>query len=392
MPIILGAYGTGYKPVINGNSINFAILLNGISFITIQNLEIINNYGQGLLIYEGTQNESIIVNNCDIHNSLNNGITIKDRGNVIIKNSHIYSNGRNGICVYYSNDTGSWSDIIGDNIQVINNELHDNGRCGVFLAGHNAIIKHNTIYSNGSENSSHNVYLIGDYSLVESNIFRDAYMIGFRYEGSNMIFRYNFLKANYKHNLCFWNDFPNVMSNNKVYYNIFVVKKISDPSNLTSMAIFVGKAINAGIFDGIKLYNNSIYAADDYAGGIWLEGCDNIKLINNILKIGNCCLIYKDSPEITLQSDYNIFNSTEILPFYTGRADVDFHDWQALGYDYHSLFMDPMLVSPAPETDVDFALEPYSPAIGAGVNLSLTRDYKGNPVSGNPDIGALQYR
>ena len=393
LPIILDAYGKGNKPVIKGDNIHYAVLLDGSSFITIRNLNITNTQGQGLLIYEGQDNQRIKIISCDIHNSLNNGITVKDRGKVTIKNCHIYANGKNGICVYNSKDSANWSDIVGNNMKLVKNEINDNGRHGVYLAGHHAVVQYNNIYANGSENQSHNMYLIGDNSLIEGNIFRDAYMIGFRYEGSNMTFRYNFLKSNYKHNLCFWNDFPDVMSHNKVYYNIFFVEKISDPSNLTSMAIFVGKAGNAGIFDGIELYNNSIYAADDHAGGIWLEGCDHIQVKNNLLKIGNCCLIYKDTPAINIISDYNIFYSSEILPIYAGRKDVDFYDWQALGYDSHSLFIDPLLAGSPPITqEVDFTLAPNSPAIGAGIDLDLTRDYLGHPVSGNPDIGALQYQ
>jgi parallel beta-helix repeat protein len=276
-------------------------------------------------------------------------------------------------------------------MKLLNNEIHDNGRHGIYLAGDNAIIQHNTIYSNGSQNLSHNMYLMGDNSLVENNTFRDAYNIGFRYEGSNMIFRYNFLKANHKHNLSFWNDFPDVMSNNKAYYNIFVVKKLTDSSSLTSMAIFVGKSNNAGNFNGIELYNNSIYAADDNAGGIWLFGCDNINVKNNIIKIGNGCLIYTDSPAIKLTSDYNIFTSTEKLPLYALDSDMNFPDWQALGHDQHSFFADPKFVSSAPEIDSDFALGANSLALGAGINLSLSKDYKGNPVPDLPDIGALQY-
>ena len=389
--ITIGDYGTGNKPIIKGDNINYAVLLDGKNYISLQNLEIINPKGQGLIITQSNDNGLITIDSCDIHDNLKNGITIQDRGNTMITNCRIYSNEYNGISVYYSNDTGSWSDIKGDNMKLLNNEIHDNGRHGVYLAGDNAIIQHNMIYSNGSQNLSHNMYLMGDNSLVENNTFRDAYNIGFRYEGSNMIFRYNFLKANHKHNLSFWNDFPDVMSNNKAYYNIFVVKKLTDSSSLNSMAIFVGKSSNAGNFDGIELYNNSIYAADDNAGGIWLFGCDNINLKNNIIKIGNGCLIYTDSPAIKLTSDYNIFTSTVNLPLYAEDSDINFHDWQALGYDQHSFFTDPMFVSSAPEIDSDFALDANSRAIRAGINLSLTKDYKGNPVPDLPDIGALQY-
>jgi hypothetical protein len=157
------------------------------------------------------------------------------------------------------------------------------------------------------------------------------------------------------------------------------------------MAIFVGANSYSGIFDGIEIYNNSIYATDDDAGGIWLQNCDNIKVKNNIIDIGNGCLIYKDETKIKLQSDYNIFESPEIAPLYTGSIFAEFHDWQALGYDQHSHFALPHFVNSSPQTDADFMLAPDSCAIGDGVYLALNYDYRGTPVPGTPDIGALQH-
>jgi hypothetical protein len=39
----------------------------------------------------------------------------------------------------------------------------------------------------------------------------------------------------------------------------------------------------------------------------------------------------------------------------------------------------------------DFRLWAGSPAIGSGTNLSLTEDFNGNPIVGNPDIGAYEF-
>ncbi len=42
--------------------------------------------------------------------------------------------------------------------------------------------------------------------------------------------------------------------------------------------------------------------------------------------------------------------------------------------------------------NVDFRLQPQSPAINAGANVGLTTDFLGNPIVGLPDIGAYEYQ
>ena len=49
---------------------------------------------------------------------------------------------------------------------------------------------------------------------------------------------------------------------------------------------------------------------------------------------------------------------------------------------------DPLMVNPG---TFNFALTSNSPAINAGVDVGLTVDYLGNPIIGNPDIGAYEY-
>lgn len=39
----------------------------------------------------------------------------------------------------------------------------------------------------------------------------------------------------------------------------------------------------------------------------------------------------------------------------------------------------------------NFSLQSSSPCINAGVSVGLTQDINGNPISGNPDMGAYEY-
>lgn len=50
------------------------------------------------------------------------------------------------------------------------------------------------------------------------------------------------------------------------------------------------------------------------------------------------------------------------------------------------------VISTSPATAMDARLTESSPAIDAGINLSLTTDYLGNPIYGTPDIGAFEYQ
>ncbi|MEE9423495.1 MAG: choice-of-anchor Q domain-containing protein [Methylococcales bacterium] len=41
--------------------------------------------------------------------------------------------------------------------------------------------------------------------------------------------------------------------------------------------------------------------------------------------------------------------------------------------------------------EYDFTLKTNSPAIDAGIDRGQTRDFLGHPISGEPDIGAIEY-
>lgn len=334
--ITLGDYGTGNKPEINNTGTTHGISLEGRSYIFVKNLKIRSTGGSGILITESTKNGMIKIEACDISQCKIDGIAIKDRGRVEINNTNVFSNNNNGISAFFSNDNKLWSDKKGEHIKIINCKIYHNYKCGLFLAGDHAVVQRNEMFANGHSRFDHNFYLLGDNGLVEKNIFRDAnFGLGFRYLGSRLIFRNNIVKNNRLHGIGLWNDYSNSHYDNKIYDNkVDVSNNNTQISN--SMAISIGKSGNAGSFIGVELKNNSLNGVDDGAGGIYLDGCSQVKIQNNSIIIENSYLIYKSSEVTGLMSDYNKFASTKPAPFYYDSHELTFSDWQHAGYDLHS--------------------------------------------------------
>lgn len=72
---------------------------------------------------------------------------------------------------------------------------------------------------------------------------------------------------------------------------------------------------------------------------------------------------------------------------YQGVAYATLANWQTAGHDANSIFVDPLFVSLS-----NFRLQPTSPAINTGTNVSITSDYLGNPIVGTPDTGAYEFQ
>jgi hypothetical protein len=96
----------------------------------------------------------------------------------------------------------------------------------------------------------------------------------------------------------------------------------------------------------------------------------------------------------TMTINNNIYwNSLYDNPFNIEASYHNWADWNALGYDVHSIYnTDPLFRngSGSYSDALDFVLEMGSPAINAGADVGLQSDFFGNPISGLPDIGAIE--
>jgi hypothetical protein len=87
-------------------------------------------------------------------------------------------------------------------------------------------------------------------------------------------------------------------------------------------------------------------------------------LTNNIIYFNSGRLFSGDWSGNGFEIDHNIYFDTRAGPSHPPLdGSLKFEDWQALGHDVHSLFIDPLFV--APETG-DFRLRPQSPALRFG--------------------------
>lgn len=156
-----------------------------------------------------------------------------------------------------------------------------------------------------------------------------------------------------------------------------------------------------------RIYNNSCYESLNEAFS--LTGPDGTTAIikNNIFGITQnpsqrFYVVFDVATTIDI-TDFDIDNNiyfdyvdspgtTVFAKFQSGN--ISFAEWQALGLDANSITQDPLFVNPDDSfvRHSNFKVALTSPAIDAGVNLSLTEDFLGNPIpdGDTPDIGAYE--
>jgi parallel beta-helix repeat protein len=145
-------------------------------FNTVRNCDIHNNEGVGIYIADvnDANSDNITIENCNIYNNKGNlikngAILLSFTSNTVIKNCNIYDNLRNGISIYFSDET------LQNNSQgnhIINNNIFNNGKNGIlFLAGtrYNNI-SHNSLYWNKGYGVKIEV-LGGGYNYINNNNF-----------------------------------------------------------------------------------------------------------------------------------------------------------------------------------------------------------------------------
>jgi hypothetical protein len=301
----------------------------------VSNVSVIDCNAAGMIFYGGgdVQVTNCIVDGCNAGGSTtwHEALSLEDVNGFLVQGCTITNNGKEGITVKYNARNG----------QIINNVSYGNTRMGIYI------------------DSANNVECAKN--LVHSST--DIYKCGI---GLSLEEVYNPSQDN--------------LYNIDVHHNI-----IYGCGGGLWVWLEDGAELWANL-SGIVIANNTITDNNTHnMGGIYLFGAGSSsnfstgnKIVNNILfdntDIGGAKCIRDDASYAAgFTISHNLFG--------TGESS------DTLGTNY--VQDDPDFVNAGSR---NYALQSASPCINAGTDVGLTTDYAGNPIVGNPDIGAYEYQ
>jgi len=130
----------------------------------------------------------------------------------------------------------------------------------------------------------------------------------------------------------------------------------------------MGVKLREGFF---RVVENNILIHGFGGFHIWPDGCDDV-IARNIIVDAQPYRFIRANPEFAREFDYNLFWAHGQEPVITGAGeDMTFSQWQARGFDRHSVVADPLFVNPAAG---DYRVREDSPALKLGFrNFSMDR-------------------
>lgn len=335
-------------------------------YITIQNLDI-RNYGYGGIdVRNGSPtNTYYVIDSVELTFNRIMGVHFyNDAHQAIIRNSRASYSG-NG---FYANNADNIS-FINDSSYNIISYVQDGAVSGTDGHGFGCYKADNTLieYCYGADNDGGN---IGIDSPSDPN---------------SMIIRYNEFHSpdNYAGSVLGGN-LLSAGSTINIYNNIIVV----DDSNNYA---FAWNTANGDL----NLYNNTIIIQDEINYAIRVENADNITFKNNIVfnALGGATdgFLWIYTGNGTPISDNNIWYDENSITRWGQRQGVvnyaTLTEWtDSTSQDVNSFTTDPLFTTEF----TDLSLQAGSNAINNGTDVGLTTDILGNPIVGNPDIGAYE--
>jgi hypothetical protein len=430
-PIIIDQYGTGNKPVINGQGTNYpstlitgTVMLYNQSYWEINNLEV-TNYSETLvnaragiiaLSVSATIQNHIHIKNCEVHDvnanpspNLSNSNN-KNSGGIIIFGSSIdkdgnYVNVNSGFnnvlvegCKVYNvtkegirnkSDNNGAFPRVNSNIIFRNNHVENVFGDGIVLgeifAG--GVVEHNFVKNVAYTNSANYAGIWTHYStgsIIQFNEVCD--MIGGSNDGEAFdadnncdgdIFQYN-----YSHNNV--GGFFLMMPSAK---NITIRYNISQNDGNGKELFHYTSNSNATNY----IYNNTFYLGAGITTTLFKDGNTSrtVKFYNNIIKVEGTITKFADN-EFSPSSYFanNCFYPANITNINGPKSHPGL-------ISQDPKLTDPSLVTYGLNNVNGFKLLSSSPLINAGINISNNgnRDYLNTPlyVSNKADIGAIEY-
>jgi hypothetical protein len=356
--------------VIEASQRDVGIEVNNHAYITISDLQTEDAITSGIYIdasscgvLDFSVSSNHIISRVISRNNYYDGITICASADDSVTSSTVAYNGKEGLLLE-----------IPENLVIDGNTVHDNDQLYVSISGPyttaagievcgnspNLLVQNNLIYSNG---------ILGT-QMRAGGITLDN-------TGTGSVIRYNKIYSNNKDGIELDADSEDIVYGNIVYDNSnFGIRAFADwQTTITNM----------------QIYNNTAYGNN--AGGIMLMGpsgslkgpCTNNAVINNI------AVNSTNGPNLSAQNgcdnrtdQYGNIGSGNVYTFnafggaskdfikWGGNSESTYEAWEALAGNCggtgcsHSVESDPLFTGVSTN---DFALSPYSPAIGAGLNL-----------------------
>lgn len=420
-PIVVDRYGTGDKPFIDGAGYNAAVLLSGVSYWEINNLEVINDggatqngaadYRVGVLLSSWASGirRHLYLRNLDVHDVFpetgpyGHGIHVMAAGtstrdtyfdDVRIENCHIYRTGRYGVWVQHKGSADSNPGFKRNkNITIRDNLFEDTGGSGAETGWcEDVLLEGNVIDHSGASVDPRQWARGSGYwpfkcvnVLVQGNVFRharghaDSCGVHIDFGNTNVTIQYNLSLDNE-------GGFVEILGDciDSTYrYNVSIndgwrVKGVggaTQDGHTIWVSNFAGSSSPTIGSVNSRIYNNTVYVPSGHTPFIKIMSKSEDTMIQNNVFMIDGSVTHTDAG-INTDFDYNLWQGNQP---------------SGLSFGASAVFADALVANAGGVADTDYLLSPVSPAIGAGVVQSDNGglDYWGNPLpAGAPCIGA----
>lgn len=416
-PITIDMYGTGNKPIINGNGkvysssdpIDAAVYLKDQDYWTIRNLEVINDSStpgdrHGIHVDASDTNDhtGITIENCIVHNVASDGnhgehariagICVWSRGwnqamsDIVVQNNKIYNVGSTGIYI----NGEKWSGP-STGIYVANNNLYDIGGDGILVVGAKSpLIEYNVVNGAHSKSSQYCVAIwpfecddaVFQYNeAYNTQTTKDGQGIDSDFMSNNTIFQYNYVHNNEGGFALICNE-P-LYQGKPAFNNGTVIRYNIAQNNKNTQFQLTNKPTNTYIYNNVIYVDSGISAK--MVSTFSRDGTsypENVYFWNNIFYNLGSNGAYDFGSATGVEFDYNVFYG--IHP----ASEPN---------DPHKLVSDPMIGYPGQarigiDSCAVYQLKTGSPCLNSGKVVSNNggKDFFGNVVSSTevPNRGA----